>query len=376
MGNCRNREGLNSYFRKKRGSLLKFPIYYLFFLLSFGIQIGEAQMESKTLIQLLNYSRTLIQDGEIKFLLYKQYPTHPDDVGAKHRKLLTSLERQLRENPPKSKNPEALRKKILDFLEKEKKYGDFRDSTFSFVEANLVFQDNPQSGHRMQIIARFENYPSFGHTRFFNAGGQYCFYSNGTQAFRWDPPGQFANDRRVGHVEERATPTYHEVNMMKKLPPTDFIDETQAEVDLSEDSSEMPNYIITFSPREKTKAKVYVRLKNGLPEVYREEFYFKGDSPQADAEGYRLGVVYTYSDFQWVEALNISVPRVRENRHFRKIDGFMRFHSIMTIKEMDFNLGLPANFFDWKETKLTGNNDKHNKTQDDVKKDAPQETQE
>ena len=81
-------------------------------------------MESKTLIDLLNYSRALIQDGEIKFIYFSQFPTHPDDVGAKHRKLVTGWERQLRENPPKSRNPEALRKEILRYLEEEKSMAD------------------------------------------------------------------------------------------------------------------------------------------------------------------------------------------------------------------------------------------------------------
>ncbi len=336
-------------------------------------------MESKTLIQLLNYSRTLIQDGEIKFLLYKQFPTHPDDVGEEHRKIVASWKRQLRENPPKSKNPEALRKEILGNLEAEKKYGNFRGSKelFSFVEVNLVFQDQPQSAHRMQIISRFENYPSFGHTRFFNAGGQFYFFSNGTKAFRWDPPGQFASDRRVGHVEARESKTHHEADMAKNVPPINFsthiIDDTQAEVELLENSPDVPTYIITYSPRENIKEKVYVRLKSGLPVVFREESYFKGDSPQADAEGYWLAVEYTYSDFQRVEALNIFVPKVRGQRQFRKIDGFMRYHAIIIIKEMNFNLGLPENFFNWAETEPK--DDKHEKNRDDVKKEEPQETQ-
>ncbi len=317
-------------------------------------------MDPKTLIQLLNYSRTLIQDGEIKFIFYKQFPTHPDDVGAAHRKSVMDWERQLRENPPKSKNPEALRREILGYLEEEKKYGDFRGSKefFSFVEANLVFQEYPQSAHRMQIISRFEKYPSFGSTRFFNGGGQFCFFSNGTKAFRWDPPGQFANDRRVGHVEERANKTHHEADLAKGLPPTNFIDETQAEVDLSKNSAGVPTYIITFSPRENIKAKVYVRLKDDLPEVYREESYFKGESPQADAEGYWLARVKLYRDFERVEALNITVPKVREDHQFRRVDGFMRYRNIMKIKEMDFNLGLPDNFFDWDETETTNESGK------------------
>ena len=265
-------------------------------------------MESKTLIQLLNYSRTLIYDGEIKFLLYKQYPTHPDDVGAEHRKFVASWERQLRENPPKSKNPEALRKEILGNLEKEKKYGDFR-----------------------------------------------------------------------GHVEEREIKTHHEADMAKNVSPTNFytniIDDTQAEVELLKNIEEVPTYIITYSPRENIKAKIYVRLKSGLPVVFREESYFKGDSPQADAEGYWLAKVNIYSDFERVEELNIFFPKVREDRQFRRIDGFMRHRTIITIKEMDFNLGLSVNFFDWNGAEQTAENDRNEKRHSVVRKEESQETQ-
>ena len=317
-------------------------------------------MDPKTLIQLLNYSRTLIQDGEIQFLVYKKYPTHPDDVGAAHLKVVANWERQLRENPPKSKNPEALRKEILGYLEEEKKYGAFRGSKelFSSMEANLVFQEYPQSAYRLQIISRFENYPSLGSTRFFNGGGQFYFISNGTKAFMWNPPGQFANDRRVSYFAERADKDHLEVDQVKNLPPSIAIDETQAEVDISENNTGVLVYVITYLPLETTKAKVYVRLNAGLPEVFREEVYFKSDSPQADAEGYWLARVKLYSDFERVEALNITVPKVREDHQFRRVDGFMRYRNIMKIKEMDFNLGLPDNFFDWDETEITNESGK------------------
>ena len=75
----------------------------------------------------------------------------------------------------------------------------------------------------MQIISRFENYPSFGSTRFFNGGGQFCFFSNGTKAFMWNPPGQFANDRRVGYLEERANKIIIEADQAKNLPPTNLL---------------------------------------------------------------------------------------------------------------------------------------------------------
>ena len=338
-------------------------------------------MESKTLIQLLNYSRTLIQNGEMKFLYYSQFPKHPDDVGAEHRKLVEGWERQLRENPPKSKNPEALRKELLGHLEAEKKYGEFRSSKelFNFVEGSLVFQRQPQSAYRMEVISRFEKYPSLGSTRFFNGGDQFNYFSNSTKSLLWNPPNQFANDRRLGYTKKRQDDNHPSmVIMANKQIPAFPIDQTQVDVRLSaENKTTVPTYIITYMVMrpDNVKAKVYVRLNMGLPEVYREEFYFRGDSPQADVDGYWLTIVYTYRDFERVEALNITVPKVREERQFRRVDGFMRFHAITVIKEMDFNLGLPTNFFNWVETELTDDNDKSEKNRDGVKKEESQETQ-
>lgn len=343
-------------------------------------------METKTLIQLLNYSRTLIHDGEIKFLYFNQFPKQGDDVGAEHRKLIASWERQLRENPPKSRNPEAVRKEILGYLEREKKYGEFRGSKelYSFVEGSLVFQFLPQnvikSAYRLEVISRFEKYPSLGSTRFFNGGDQFNFFSDSTKIFKWYPPNQFANNSRIGYSEKTMDGNHPgAVIMANKQLPSFPIDQTQVDVRLSsENTNTVPTYIITYMvmPPKNVKAKVYVRLNMGLPEVYREEYYFRGDSPQADADGYWLAIVYTYSDFELVEALNISIPKVREDRQFRKVDGFMRRHAIMIIKEMDFNLDLPSNFFDWEETELSESAEKHEENLNDIKKEGPQGTQE
>ena len=49
---------------------------------------------------------------------------------------------------------------------------------------------------------------------------------------------------------------------------------------------------------------------------------------------------------------------MREDHQFRRVDGFMRYRNIMIIKEMDFNLGLPDNFFDWDETEITNESGK------------------
>ena len=332
-------------------------------------------MESKTLIQLLNYSRTLIQNGEIKFLFYEQFPIHPDDVGNRQRVLVNNYEKQLRENPPKSENPAGLRKEILRHLEKEKKFGKFRDKMFSFVESNLVFQNKPQFGYRMEVVSRFENYPSFDSTRFFNGGGLFYFLSNGTKTLRGCPPDQFANDRRTGSLERRDRAEHPEVIMAQGLPPTFSIDETGAEVRLLKDSIDHPVYIITYRPRGEIKKKVYVKIEAGLPKVTREETYYKSESSRADAEGYWLRLVKTYNDFEYVKGLNIAIPKVREEQEFRSVDDFMRRRTIMVIKEMNFNLGLPTDFFDWDESELTNDNGKRKRIRGDVQKEESQETQ-
>ena len=315
-------------------------------------------MDPKALIQLLNYSSSLIQDGEIKFLLYRKFPVHPDDLGGSHQRLIANWEKQLIENPPKSKNPEALRKDILGYLEREKRYGKFSDSKdrFIFIEGNLVFQN--QFVYRMEATSRFENFPSLGSYRFFNGGGLFFFVSNGTNRLKGRLPEQFANDNRIGNFEWGKSVILPDALMAINLPSYHLINETQAEVQLTETDVGDLTYIITHYPIEKVKAKFYVKLKSGLPEVYREEFYYLSDSPRADSEGYWLRKVNMYSDFEWVEGLNITVPKVRELQEFRSEDGFMRHHGIMVIKEMDFNLGLPDNFFDWDEAEITNDSGK------------------
>lgn len=359
---------------------MKFQTYFLFLVLIslFSIRSGETQMESKTLIKLLNYSNTLVQNGEIKFINYSHFPTHPDDVGKEHGKLIESWERQLRENPPKSKNPTALRKKILGYLEEEKKYGEFRETKefFTFLAGNLIFQKHPQSTYRMEVISRFEKYPSLGSMRFFNGGGLFCVFSNGTNSFLWSPPNQFAKDRRIGRFEEREGTINVQVSSAREIPPNMFIDESKSEIRTLEKNTTSHDYIITYYPDEERKVIFYVRIKSGLPEIYRREHYYKGESPKSDADGYWLGLVKMYSDFERVETLNISVPKVREQYQFRRVDGFIRYHSIVIIQEMDFNLDLPPNFFDLGVTELTDDNDKHEKNRDGVKKEEHQETQE
>ncbi len=312
-------------------------------------------MEPKTLIQLLNFSRNLIQDGEIKFLLYQQYPTHPDEVGIAHRRLINNWERQLRENPPKSENPEALRKEILKHLEEEKRYGWFRESEKNclFLESNLVFQDLLSKGqfetqlmYRIEHAYLFDDYPSLKHLRFLNGGNLRHFFSNGFQTLIREAPNQFSNIRLIGFLEKWEYSNSIEV-MASHQPPFLAIDETQAKVHLTEiDTRNVPIYVITdYRPDAHLKVKIYVRIEDKFPEVFKEEFYYKSTSPRANTEGYFLQLVKTYSDFEQIERLNIAVPKVREEKEFSGANSFMRRHTVITIKEMDFNLGLPHNFF-------------------------------
>ena len=344
-------------------------------------------MEAKTLINLLNYSKTLIQNGEIKYLYYEQSFIRPENVGAEHSETIEDLKQQLREEPLKSQNPEALRKAILIELEKQKKYGAFRDSNelFSFVEVNLIFQ--PQYAYRMEVISRFERYPSFNAALFFGGGGQFYRFSNSVKQLNGGVPGQFSNSREIGYLEvidlEQSEDAFSDftVNILTNLPslvwyplPTD---EDLSKVYATKDSDDVPVYVITsFFKNGERRKKIYVKLKDGLPEVFREEMYHKHDSPLSDTEGYRLSSVRMYSDFERVETLNIAVPKVIEERMFSfSDDEFLERRIIVIIKEMDFNLELPTNFFDWDVLELTGDNDRHEKIRGDVKKEESQETQ-
>ena len=322
-------------------------------------------MEPKTLIQLLNFSRTLIQDGEFHFLYYSKCPILPDEQ-TPYEYRIAMFERQLRENPPKSKDPEGTRKLILEYLEEEKRYGAFSDTEeyASFLEGHLVFQALPtqknnlsfQHAYRMTQICRFENYPSFEHSRFFIAGRVCNIFSNGSNPLVGWMPQQFSNESEYGHFIRDNKQWKSEVNILTYLPPVNPIDEDAAEMQLSESDNGEDIYIITDQPFENAKAKIFVRLNDSLPEVFRVEYYSKSDSPNADEEGYWLRLIKLYRDFERVPGLNIMVPKVREHQEMRGKDGRIRIHKIITIKEMDFNLGLPQNYFDWNEDELNTDN--------------------
>ena len=351
---------------------------YLFLILLFlsGIRIGAGQIDDKTLIQILNVLNTVIQDGEIKCLFYQRFPTHPDDVGVEHAKFMENWEKQLSENPQKSQNPTAVRKQILKHLEQEKKYGGFQGSEnqFQFTELNLIFRvfpaQNPietKYAYRLESVSFFDNYPSLGHLRFFNGGCLLYFFSNGAKNLRGNPPNQFANDRRIGYLERREENLQFQVITALSIPPSYLIDEKEAAVSLSEIDGETV-YVITHHPVDRLKVLIYARLKNGLPEVFKEEFYYQSGTPLSDPERYWLRLTKTYSDFEHVNTLNMTVPKVREEHEYRGTDAFMRRHTVTTIKEMDFNLGLPTDFFDWDESELTDDDSRRKRIRGDVQK--------
>ena len=342
-------------------------ICMLLFLMLFwqlGIGVGGSQMDAKTLIPLLNFSRSLIQDGEVKFLYYENDPTHPDEVGLVQRKMLTSLEAYL-EDAHNAIDPKKYRERVLKRIEREKKYGAFRDSAeaFIFYEGNAVFRVDPDSiqheekfNIRLEMILPLEHYPSLALKRFMGNGGQYLYLQNLNQQLRTHFPNPMMTESLVGFMQkmvmERMQSFPHgAVVSTIHVPPSHFIDEKQAQMDLLQSTNGQVT-VITHFPGEKVMAKVYVRFNKGLPEIFRQEYHYKSESPLADEEGYWLRSATDYSDFETIETLNISFPKVREEQEFRGVDGFMVRNSIYTIIEMDFNVGIPDSFFDWDEAEL------------------------
>ncbi len=322
-------------------------------------------MDTETLIGVLNYSKTLIQDGEIKFIFYQNLLTHPDDFGKAQQEILTFREQELRD-APKSDNPDGLRKAILKNIEEEKKYGTFRESNenFTFVEVDLVFQIPPgftfhtrEIDYRMSGVSQFENYPSLDFKRFFNAGGVSIYFVDADRILSIGPPNQFANGKRKGFLLQGPREEQLSVYNASKIPPFHLIDEERAEVSMPEGTGTQGIAIITHFPiegREEVMVKVYVYIGK-IPKVMREEYYYKSESPNADANGFWLRTAIEYSDFEESEELNLVIPKLRDEKEYR-FDGFIQRRTVITIKEMDFNLGLPSNFFDWDESELSDDN--------------------
>jgi hypothetical protein len=347
-------------------------------ILLFGARTGACEMDAKTLIQLLNFSQTLIQDGEIQTLWYNNHLTHPDDVGTAKRKLIALWEEQMRENVPKSQNPEVLRKRLIKHIEDEKKYRDFgnSDERFVFIESNFVFQKLPgnakeplpQYAYRCEDNFLFENYPSLEHLRFFLGGGQHHFFSNRSKNLMGSPPNPFSKNNHIGYFEHLKKQGSVNILEATKIPPGLLLNETQSEVRFLEDGTSEPTYLITHRTPHDVKMKIYVRIQESLPEVFRQEIYLRSESPHADTEGYWLVLLKEYRDFEWIPTLSMTLPKVRDEKEFRA-DGFMRRHTIYTIKEMDFNLGLPENFFDWDESELTDDIGRRKRIRGEVQED-------
>lgn len=311
-----------------------------------------SQMDSQTLISLLNFQTTLIQDAEISFLWYERFLTPPADVEKIHREIMAFHAQELQE-VNKVSNPAAMREVILESNELYKTYGDFRyaDENFYFKEINLVFQVRtdstahmPKFDYRMELMSRFENYPSLGFKRYFDGGSQALLLVNAYHRNLVNFPNQFANDWRVGifpkqHLNDDVSRT---MSFPFRLPPIS-IDESHAQMAPSE-PDDKNIYVITHFPFENVMAKVFVRV-TGLPEVIQENIYHRNESPNANEDDYWLVTVAEYSHFITVEMLGIVVPRVFEEKEYRA-DGMLRRVTKVTIKEMTFNQGLPHNFFD------------------------------
>ena len=314
-------------------------------------------MDVQTLTSILNFSKTLIQDAEIKFLWYLKYPTHSENVGKVQQEILAFREQEFRE-AHKDSNPPALRKIISKRIENLKKYGSFRDTdeNFLFKEIDLIFQVLPDStlhdyriNYRMEYIDRFENFPSLDFKRYFDGGSQQFRFTSSNQDVSGHYPSQFAKDQRIGAVEiyTDANDAW-ETSFPCLLPPA-LIDKEKASVEPAVGYGENV-YVITHSPFKTVRAKVYVRVTE-VPEVFREEHYYQSESPNADEDDYWLRTVAEYADFVRLEKLGIAYPKIAKEKEYRP-DGFLMRIEIITIKEMAFNQGLPPNFFDFNPEEL------------------------
>ena len=321
-------------------------------------------MESNTLIELLNNSKALIQNGELKFLYYLQSFMPEEEVGVAHREVLEDLEMQLQENPPKSADPERLRKLILEHIELEKKYGALEDSNdwFTFVEGNLVFQG--KYTYRLEVISRFDKFPSLGSARFYGIGGHFWHFSNSSKYLEGLFPTHLKNSRLVGSLMgrelERPKDAYmFEISITRNIPgPVRPINPTKSKVELTKDDMGMPVYLINQYRKGIISLRFHVRLKDGLPEVFREDYFETKDPSIPEGQTHYLGAVRYYRNFDQVETLNIRVPKVIEQQMLSP-DGFIQSRVVILIMERDFNLEFPTNFFDWNEKDLATDEGRH-----------------
>ena len=321
--------------------------------------IGASEMDTKTLISYLNLSKTLIQDGEIKFMLYDKRLKRPEEIGDTQRKFIAMHEQKLHQT---DENLTERRKDILKDIAELKKYGGFRDTSkhFGFFEVNLIFQVKmepiaPQSQDALshlsfciEMIDRFEKFPSLEQQRYNNAGKQILFFRKEDKVLNLIYPPQFTKTNTIGLIEysgwsQQFPPIY----------PVNYIDESDAKVTQTHSGTGEPILHITHFPYEgeTVKVKLYIRFVEAVPEVFQEEFHYQSESPIADEDGYWLRVKNLYSDFESVPSLNIRFPRHHVAKYYES-DGWQRRQEIVSIKEMNVNLGLPANFFDWTEEEI------------------------
>ena len=322
-------------------------------------------MDTDTLLQHINAYQTLVHDGEIKFLFYQKKPTHPDDIGKEERTEISLREEQKRDNIPKSRQPEAIRRRLLDRIESEEKHDDSWDSNAKvvFLEGNLAFQvfrgkgkpGEPwtQYNYRLEKKHLLESFPSVEYMRFFDDRLQKCTFSDSSKLLKIILPPQFDDFRDLSSSKRINFGNPTSVTLSTDVPPGFPLTKGgKNEVFSSKIDSDEHAYLLTYKNSRDLEIKNYVRLKNELPEVFQQEFYHKYELPNTDTERNWLLILRKYRDFEWVPELNITLPKVREEKRFRP-DGSMHEHTILTILEMDFNIGFPADFFEWKEIEPT-----------------------
>lgn len=215
-----------------------------------------------------------------------------------------------------------------------------------------------QYTYQLERYRLFENYPSVEHIRYFGGRHQECIYYNHSKMLKIILPNQFKNNRIVGSLESINQGNPGSVTMLTDVPPGFPLTKAgKNEVTLFKNATDEHTYILTYRNPTNMEIKNHIRLKNGLPEVFQQEFYHKYELPDGDTARNWLIILKKYRDFEWVPELNITLPTVREEKRFNP-DGFMYKHTILTIKEMDFNIGFPADFFEWQEPELTDDEDR------------------
>ena len=309
-------------------------------------------MDLQSMVELLNFSKQLVQDGEMSFLCYDYVPRSAEEKDNALRDIIAFREKELR-NAEKKGGRKNLRPVILKNLENEKKYEPFQysDAYFTFTECTLVFRMQEdyrrnEVDFRLVITDRFGNHPSLGSTRYHNGGYEYIFLRSGEDILDLIRASQFHTIRGECTIEKnRRSNRVFEVTNTVTFLPSMYIDGASASMEYSEYAGEKC-YIISHFPKEDDflKVKIYVRFFP-LPEIFREEYLFKGESPNAVEKEYWVRLSVDYSDFETIESISLAIPKRQDQKEFRP-NGELRRRTVFTIKEMDFNLGLPEDYFD------------------------------